>query len=228
MKTIALIAQKGGTGKTTLALSLAVAAQQAGKIAVIIDLDPQATACNWGDRRKLETPVIIDAQPARLTKALEKAAEGGVDLVIIDTPARSEQSALAAAKAADLVLIPCRPQIYDMETIANSREIVTLAGNPPAIVLLNAVPPRPARQQEAMEAVKSMGMAVASVMLGNRAAFGDSAALGRSVLEYEPSGKAAEEIRLVYKYISSFLEKAKRGEVDNEPKAKAQSGRRAG
>ncbi len=156
MKTIALIAQKGGTGKTTLALSLAVAAQQAGKVAVIIDLDPQATACNWGDRRKLESPVIIDAQPARLAKALEKAAESDVDLAIIDTPARSEQAALAAAKVADLIIIPCRPQIYDMETIPNSREIVSLAGNKPAVVLLNAVPPRPARQKEAADAIKAL------------------------------------------------------------------------
>ena len=77
MKTIAFIAQKGGTGKTTLALSLAVAAQEAGQVAVIIDLDPQATACNWGDRRKLEAPVIVDAQPARLVRALEKAEENG-------------------------------------------------------------------------------------------------------------------------------------------------------
>jgi chromosome partitioning protein len=228
MKTIALIAQKGGTGKTTLALSLAVAAEQAGKVVVIIDLDPQATACNWGDRRKLDTPVVVDAQPARLARALEKAAESGVDLAIIDTPARSEQAALAAAKAADLVIIPCRPQIYDMETIPNSREIVTLAGDKPAVVLLNAVPSRPARQQEAAAAVKALGMAVAPVMLGSRAAFGDSAALGRSVLEYEPSSKAADENRQIYKYTMMLLENMKSGEVYNEPKAKAQSGRRAG
>lgn len=227
MKTIALIAQKGGTGKTTLALSLAVAAQQAGKVAVIIDLDPQATACNWGDRRKMDAPVIVDAQPARLQKALEKADESGVDLIIIDTPARSEQSALAAAKLADLVIIPCRPQIYDMETIPNSREIVTLAGNPPAIVVMNAVPPRPARQKEAADAIKALGLPVCPFMLGNRTAFGDSAAMGRSVLEYDPSGKAAEEIRQVYKYVMILVAKSQRGEVDNEPKAKAQSGRSA-
>lgn len=228
MKTIALVAQKGGTGKTTLALSLAVAAQQAGLIAVIIDLDPQATACNWGDRRKMDAPIIVDAQPARLQKALEKAAESGVDLAIIDTPARSEQSALAAAKLADLIIIPCRPQIYDMETIPNSREIISLAGGKPALVVLNAVPPRQARQQEALEAIQGMGLPVSPFMLGSRSAFGDSAAMGRSVLEYDPSGKAAEEVREVYKYIISIVEKSQTGEVDNEPKAKAQSRRRVG
>ena len=100
MKTIALLAQKGGTGKTTLALSLAVAAEQNGVVVVVIDLDPQATACNWGDRRQAETPIIVDAQPARLNQALERARAGGVDIAIIDTPARSEQAAMAAAKAA--------------------------------------------------------------------------------------------------------------------------------
>jgi len=110
MYTIALIAQKGGTGKTTLAVSLAVAAGQVGLTALIIDLDPQATACNWKERRKSDGPVVIDAQPSRLAAALEKAEENGVDFAVIDTPARSEQSALAAAKVADLVLIPCRPR----------------------------------------------------------------------------------------------------------------------
>ncbi len=128
MYTIALIAQKGGTGKTTLAVSLAVAAGQVGLKALIFDLDPQATACNWKDRRQGEGPVVIDAQPSRLAAALEKCEENGVDFAVIDTPARSEQSALAAAKVADLVLIPCRPQAYDLETIPNTKEILALAG----------------------------------------------------------------------------------------------------
>ena len=141
MYTIALIAQKGGTGKTTLAVSLAVAAGQVGLTLIIFDLDPQATACNWKDRRKGDGPVVIDAQPSRLAAALEKAEENGVDFAVIDTPARYEQSALAAAKVADLVLIPCRPQAYDLETIPNTKEILALAGNTPALAILNAVPP---------------------------------------------------------------------------------------
>jgi len=130
-------------------VSLAVAAGQVGLKALIFDLDPQATACNWKDRRKGDGPVVIDAQPSRLAAALEKAEENGVDFAVIDTPARSEQSALAAAKVADLVLIPCRPQAYDLETIPNTKEILALAGHTPALAILNAVPAFGDRHEQA-------------------------------------------------------------------------------
>ena len=203
MKTIALIAQKGGTGKTTLALSLAVAAEQTGKVAVIIDLDPQATACNWADRRKADTPIVVDAQSYPASKGVgESPPQGGVNLVIIDTSARSDQSALAAAKSADLIIIPCRPQIYDLETVPNSRELIALAGAPPALVVLNAVPPRGSALR-AKRAKPSQALAWPCVLptLGQRAAFGDSSVRGLAALEHQPGGKAAEEIRQVYKYI---------------------------
>src|ERR1700722_5196744 len=109
MEVIAVIAQKGGAGKTTLTLSLAVAAQRAGKTVAIVDLDPQATACNWGDRRKSDSPVIVSPQPPRLPQVLRSAQEGGAQFVVIDTPPRAEQAAMIAAKAANLILIPCRP-----------------------------------------------------------------------------------------------------------------------
>jgi len=71
MKTVALVCQKGGTGKTTLALSLAVEAVRSGLSVVVVDLDPQVSACEWGDMRRSrerssEAPVVVDAQPARL------------------------------------------------------------------------------------------------------------------------------------------------------------------
>jgi chromosome partitioning protein len=205
MYTVALIAQKGGTGKTTLAVSLAVAAGQVGMTSIIIDLDPQGTACNWKDRRKSDGPVVIDAQPARLAAALAKAAENGVDFAVIDTPARNEQSALAAAKAADLVLIPCRPQAYDLETIPNTREILSLAGNKPAVVVLNAVPPIGDRHEQARELLGRLQMPVCPYTLGHRAVFGDAGAVGRAAQEYDPRGKGAAEILQVYKYVLSTL-----------------------
>src|SRR6202030_864223 len=170
MYTIALIAQKGGTGKTTLAVSLAVAAGQVGMTSIIIDLDPQATSCNWKDRRKGDSPVVIDAQPARLAAAPAKAEENGVDFAVIDTPARNEQSALAAAKVADLVLIPCRPQAYDLETIPNTKEILSLAGNKPAIAILNAAPSYGIRHDQARELLESLKISVCPHAIGNRAA----------------------------------------------------------
>jgi chromosome partitioning protein len=223
MKTIALIAQKGGTGKTTLALCLAVAAEQIGQSSVIIDLDPQSTACNWGDRRQSQTPIVIDAQPARLQNALSKAADGGIYLAIIDTPARSEQASLAAARSADLVIIPCRPQVYDLETVPTSLELVKLVGAKPALALLNAVPPRGQRHEQAVQALQGFGLLVCPVHFGHRAAFGDSAVLGQTPLEYEPQGKAAEEIRHAYKYISRLFNK---GTTDDEahPRPRQYSG----
>jgi chromosome partitioning protein len=221
MKIIALIAQKGGTGKTTLALALAVAAEQAGLDTLIIDLDPQATACNWSDRRAAESPLVIDAQPARMAQALEKARSGGIGLAVIDTPARSEQSALAAAKIADLIIIPCRPQIYDLETITNTRELIALAGNKPALVVLNAIPARGDRLDQARLAVENMQLPVCPVSLGQRAAFGDAGTLGQTALEYDRRGKAAEEIRQLYKYISRLLNKKENHEEESRSRGRA-------
>ncbi len=205
MKTIAFIAQKGGTGKTTLALSLAVAAEHHGLQTLIVDLDPQATACNWGDRRQADSPLVMDAQPARMPQALEKARSGGIHLAVIDTPARSEQAALAAANVADLIIIPCRPQIYDLETISTTRELITLAGDRPVLVVLNAVPSRGDRQRQACQAIAAMQLPVCPVALGNRAAFGDAGTLGQTALEFDPKGKAAEETLELYKYMSRLL-----------------------
>ncbi len=201
MITIALVAQKGGTGKTTLAVTLAVAAEQAGQTAVILDIDPQATACKWGDRREAGTPVVLDAQPARLGRALETAAAGGVDLVVIDTPARLESAALEAARFSSLVVMPCRPLIFDLETVPTSQQVVTLAGGPPVVAVLNATPPRGRRAAETRAALQEFGIVVCPHTLGQRAAVGDAVAMGLVAAEFMPSSRAAAEARDVADWI---------------------------
>jgi chromosome partitioning protein len=210
MHTIAVISQKGGAGKTTLALSLAVAAGQDGRQAVVIDLDPQATACNWKDRRGAESPITIDAQPARLVSALDKAREAGIGLAVIDTPPRSEQAALAAAKAADLVLIPIRPQIYDLETLPHTIELLKITGAVRALVILNAISPHGDRHTQAATAIERVNLPVCPAMLTQRAAFGDAGALGLTAFEHEPNGKAAHEIMKVWNHVVMVLEKQER------------------
>jgi chromosome partitioning protein len=206
MKTIALIAQKGGSGKTTLALSLAVAAEAAGRTTLIVDLDPQASACKWGDRRQAEAPIIIDAQPSRLPNALAKAAQAGVDLAIVDTPARIEQAAAEAARVADLVVIPTRPSIYDLETLQTSLDLIKGRAKHAPVVVLNAVPPQSGRCEQAVQAVRGMGADTCPAFLGHRVAYEYAAQLGQSAAEYEPDGKAAAEIQAVYASICQLLD----------------------
>lgn len=222
MHTIALLAQKGGTGKTTLALSIAVATLQAGKQSLLIDLDPQGTACNWSDRRTADVPLVLDVQPGRLPRALEKAEEGGIQFTVIDTPPRSEQAAMAAAKVADLIIIPCRPQAYDLETIPNTLDLIRLSNAPPVFVVLNAIPSQGTRHEQAREVLERLQVPVCPVMLGHRAAFGDAGSLGQSPLEYDPHGKAAQEIREVYKYTCKLLSnlKGKRGKHVQETQSR--------
>jgi chromosome partitioning protein len=112
MKTIAVISQKGGAGKTTLSVHLATAAAIAGHSAAIIDLDPQGTAASWGDRRKAATPEVVSGQAARLSILTEAAQGNGADFLIIDTAPNADQTALRAAQIADVVLIPCRAATF--------------------------------------------------------------------------------------------------------------------
>ena len=106
MKIIAIVAQKGGAGKTTLALHLAVAADRQGRSAVIVDLDPQASAAAWGDSREAETPAVVSAQAARLPQVLETARNHGAEFVVLDTAPHSESTARvhdkSSAQASDI------------------------------------------------------------------------------------------------------------------------------
>ena len=205
MQVLALLAQKGGAGKTSLALALAVEAGGVGKTVIVLDTDPQASACRWRDRRQVPEPAVIDVQPARLQFALGAAAEQGVDLVVIDTPPRSESAALEAARVANLVVIPCRAQILDLETVPATQQLLALAGNPPAVAILSAVPPRGARAAQARRAIARFGLLVCPHTLGHRAAWGDSNALGLTVMEYPPRGRAAEEMRHVALWLTRAL-----------------------
>ena len=179
MKTVSVVAQKGGTGKTTLCLAIACAAVRDGLAAAVVDLDPQATAASWGDRRAAELPVVVPAQPPRV-----------------------EQGAVAAARAADLVLIPCRPAVYDLETVAATVDVIrAVAPDTPFLCVLNGVPPRGPRQPQARAVLADLDVPVCTASLGLRAAVDYAAAAGDSAQEHQPRGKAAAEIAAVYEIV---------------------------
>jgi chromosome partitioning protein len=201
MKTIAIVSQKGGSGKTTVAVHLAVCAELAGQTAAIIDLDPQASAVEWSSRRKAENPEVIRATPEQIPKLLSQAKANGAGFAIIDTAPHSDRAATVAAGLADLILIPCRPAAFDVSAIPTTLDILKLAKvQSRAVILLNAVPPQGKTGEEAAEGLAPLAR-VAPVRLVHRAAYSHAVNDGRSVEEFEPQGKAADEIRALYHWI---------------------------
>lgn len=194
MRTIALINQKGGVGKTTVALHLAAAFWQHGADALVLDLDPQASASEWHDARAEPLPHVESIQPARLAKLVEHAAEIGTHALILDTAPHAESTALDAARCADLVLVPCQPSIMDLRAMRKTVDLLKLV-KVPAFAVLNAVPPAGTIADEAEEMIRStLGLEVCPVRLGDRVAYSRCLISGQVAQEVEPEGKAASEI----------------------------------
>ncbi|MCY3732549.1 MAG: AAA family ATPase [Rhodospirillaceae bacterium] len=194
-----MIAQKGGAGKTALAINLAVASADASEPAAVIDLDPQASAAAWAAQRHAPAPAVHPCGGRQLARTLERSGAG---LVVIDTAPRAEASALAAARAADLVLIPCRPALVDLHAVTATIEIAALAGAE-AVAVLNAVPPTGTLADEARGALSGMGVRGLQQTIGQRVAFVHAYTLGLGVIEHRPRSRAAAEIRALHDLVAA-------------------------
>ncbi len=205
MKIVAIISQKGGAGKTTLAVHLATAAAAAKHSAAVIDLDPQGTATSWGDRRTADAPEVVSGQAVRLPALIKAASQNGADFLMLDTAPNADQTASLACRAADVVLIPCRPSTFDLEAIETTL-MLAKAASKPAYVVLNAVPSRSFIGKEASDGLTARGALVAPHQLTHRAAFTHGVIDGRTAQEFEPAGKAADEIAALYKWLCGVMD----------------------
>lgn len=209
MKTIALISQKGGVGKTTLSTCLAVAAQQDGYNSVVVDLDPQASASFWKDTRS-KTPTktnkksgdlaVTAIPPSRISNILDTAKTEECDFAIIDAPPFAKDIAFEAAQYADLVLIPTKPAVLDVMAMMKTLDLVAHY-NKPATVVLSICPIQGREISDTERTIKKLKADVAPVRIHNRIVFSRAQQNGLTAQELEPKGKAANEIKRLYKYV---------------------------
>jgi len=204
MFTISLLGQKGGTGKTTISVGLSVAAALAGHSVAIIDLDPQATATRWKGRRSEDGPAVVSAPASRLQLTLTTAETSGVEFAIIDSAGRSDDSALAAARAADLVLVPTRTSIVELETLPQVNDLLRLARTKSATVVLNGIHPnvRASAISEAREMLQKLyGLSTCPVHLCQRLAYAEAMVTGSTPQERDPEGKASQELNDLFRFV---------------------------
>ncbi len=206
MKVITLLAQKGGTGKTTLSIHLAVLATAKKLNVVIADIDPQHSTTFWNERREDSIPSVIPLTANTLKQNITKLSNQGFDLMVIDTAPHSHEDAIVAAQLADYILIPTRPAILDLQAIGSSVEIVKSIDGKAAIVL-NCCPfpgknSERAIVREAREALAGYGLPVAPTAISNRVALSHSLIDGKAVTEFETESKAANEIRELMNWIN--------------------------
>lgn len=223
MKIIALISQKGGVGKTTLATALAVAAHNAGHSAALFDLDPQASAAFWKDTRDDEEPAVLAIPPARLKHVLDAAREGGCDFAVIDAPPFAKDIAYEAAQHADLILIPTRPAVLDVMAMTKTIDLVSHYGKP-AVVVLSICPSQGREIADTEDTIRQLGATVAPVRIHSRVAFSRAQQTGLTAQEFEPGGKAAAEIQQLYEYVCIHLYTKQHGEHDDRTQKLASGG----
>ena len=168
-------------------------------------MDPQGTATAWYKDREDNTPQLVTIRSTELAEAVTKAKTAGFDFVFVDTPGSDEPATAAAIRAADLCIIPCRPTPGDMKATPPTIATVNRLGKPAAFVLTQT-PPRGKRNKEAERALSVMGM-VCPHPIVMRNAYQDAQGTGLGVTEFEPDGKAAEEIAALWSWIAKKLEK---------------------
>lgn len=202
MKTIALFSQKGGSGKTTLTVHLAVAAQLAGQRVGILDLDPQASAVAWHRTRGADSlPVTVAVPDSELARAIEGAEADGFDLVLIDSPPHVAPIAARIVAVADLVLVPVRPSPMDLSALPST---IRLIENARAAFVLSACPIRAPEIEETRTILQKYGRQIYGPITERRPFF-RAVTAGQSVSEFEPAGPAATEIRELFQNVLKEL-----------------------
>jgi chromosome partitioning protein len=197
MRTITFASQKGGTGKSTLCIGLAVAAMEDGERVFMLETDRQGTISNWAARRANTEPVVERvAHRFQLERTLRAVERRGCTLAIIDTPGSDNDFVTDSIRVANLCLVPARPSPADIEATHPTLKVIRRLDKEFAFVL-NQTQARGQRPSRVALALNEVGvLALPYIVL--RKDHMDSLAAGLAVSEFAPDGIAAAEIRALW------------------------------
>ena len=206
---LALLSQKGGSGKTTLASHLAVALGRDRRV-VLVDTDPQRSAAAWARTREADRPELIETEAGEIGPTVRGIRATGADLIIIDSMPSVASDVTSIARQANLVLIPCRPSILDLRAVGGTVALVKQQARVEAVIVLNAVASRrgageATATRQARQALAQYGLPVAPTTIGYRVDLAHALAWGLSVEEFAPQSKAAAEVRALADLVEFHL-----------------------
>jgi chromosome partitioning protein len=203
MKILSLVTQKGGSGKSTLCVSLAVAAQEAGHRVCILEMDKQATVSQWAQARQGKAPEVGSVTAEKLDTILERLKGADYDFVLIDTPGVDTPGTHAAIRMSHLSLIPCRPTPADLRAMQPTLAAIHRLGKDFAFVL-NQTQPKGYRVRDTREGLVVLGM-IADTTIVSRTDHQDAIGVGQGVTEFNKDGQAADEMRRLWAWVHNRL-----------------------
>jgi chromosome partitioning protein len=237
MLTVAVLPQKGGSGKTTLAINLAAAAHLDGDRALVVDMDRQASAFDWSAARQDGSPLdglaVVKADRSMALPRFKEIARG-YDYVFLDGPPRLGDVTQSAAVAADVAVMPIQPGPFDFWAVAETLESLDQAdpireqlGRPPIrrVFVLNRASTNTRLAREAEAELSKAGAELAGVV-HQRIAFPDSASRGESVLTSPATSLAADDIRRLWRRLKGGKRGSEPQETKSGTKREASEGRR--
>ena len=210
---LAVVGQKGGVGKSTIAICLAVEAMVRGRRVLLVDADPQGTTRMWGDAATgggHPAPTVVSMGSGMVKPGQLDALIGGYDLVVIDCPGRHDETQRAALMLCNLALLPCGPSSTDSWALASSVALIAdgRRARPErplrAVVVVSRTKPRTALGQSARAAIaEASGLPVLEAQIGDRIAYQEAIGFGKGITTYAPRDAGAAEMRALYDEIFS-------------------------
>jgi chromosome partitioning protein len=210
-KVIAILNQKGGVGKTTLAVHLATALARKKRAVILLDADPQGSALDWAAARHGDPLFPVVGLPKSSIHKELPALAASYELVIIDGPPRVYDVARSAIMAADLVLVPVQPSPYDVWAAKEIIDLLTEASiykpNLRKAFIINRKIANTAIGRDVTEALSEYPIPVLESAICQRVAFAESATQGLTVYELDPEMLASQEMDTLAEEVERMLRK---------------------